>query len=1120
MDPFTVLFIVLLEVFAVIILYSIMKHKSDDKKEKLNANKPSGLSPTSSMDRDQTKKHTNKIPSSENAQEAKDMLNIPTQNCLNDTDENLQKETDKLYEKEKRETSGSVASKSCQVMKPKEKDTNENVPSKSCQVMNLKENDTNGSVPSKSCQVMNLKEKDTKGSVEFQSCLAVKPKCLIWTPGMKQQLELQINKSEYNNKSKSIIASCLLSLINDLNPGKRHGTVTSATKVKRLLNAVRKRNNQFSGYYQQDSYEMFNAIISGIEDERLNQDKEDKKENSKDITDNERIMDLCPVTRLFGGMYMTVYSYSSCNHFDIDFQRFTSICVPVPCEVLQEKSIPNDTQKDLDLSTNIYNVFDYKNPNTDMTNWGADGSEIYLMDWSNLAASKSTQEEENISKVKEANNHSPTTESKKENLVGKTCTTAKEKEEITELNAQMTPPLGNEHEIKDFGEKLKTKTSGAETSKQQDKCRKRKHLDNDDPDDPPKKKRKKCKTLTENDTKIQFAKQGNDRCPQLLKPFTEQSKIIKTIESTVQYPSDQNQQKNKCEEKCEDNGQIYGDISNMTNTALFCHSIDDAIAQKNCLKKKDEIKITKGKRYDASYNDDIKKCTKDETKTIYQHSIENTGTSNKGNDNDAFAVSTKMPTEKDEIITKDDQINTIMSQEMNDKEADIKNKTKRKNRIKRPKSEQKRKGKNQILTRKQARKLQKIIEKQKMRLLIQRNVDNHMEADLNVDRIFKSDVGDTEGTYTEKEPMDFEGQDASYLNSNKQAIKIDDDTSFFEIGNKFKEKELHLQEPIDDTCSIAVAAHRVTASGFAHFDTLTNNACAMNKIEKGLNEFTATETFSENDLPCSSCNTIGANGQCYKKLMIMLPPPVLVLQINRFKPSQYVGQLEKIQSEVSYGEILDLSPFISSAYKLVQNKAVTTKYSLYGVVCHSGSLMGGHYYAYIKTSRNNTAYLQSHFLAEKWSDPERLKDKIFDLWRNRGNTEKDDQSLSELCNMKGTDVMTAESRHTAVVDLDNPGNNGDTEKLLIENKSDEATITDSKSQTNEVGISCNSVNENLNKKDNNGDKLTNTSLQSTDKQFHWYYISDSRVVCEKNNYNALHDKRAYILMYEMVATEN
>ncbi|KAJ8314926.1 hypothetical protein KUTeg_007076 [Tegillarca granosa] len=696
----------------------------------------------------------------------------------------------------------------------------------------------------------------------------------------------------------------------------------------------------------------------------------------------------------------------------------------------------------------------------------------------------------------------------------------KKRKKSINLNAQMTALLDNDQEIKNFGERLKTKTSDAEANKEEDKCRKRKHLDNDDPDDPPKKRRKKCETFTEKDTKIQFAKQSNDICPQIVKPCTEQSEIIKNIESPVQFSSDQNQKKNEREEKCEDNGQIYGDcdISNMTNKALFCHSIGDTNAQTNCLKRKDETKITKGKRSDAGYNDGTKECKKDETKTINQHSMENTGKSKKGNDNDAFAISTKMPPEKHEIITKFDQINTTIPQEMNDKEADIKNKTKRKNRIKLPKSKRKRNREQPNIEKETSKETKN--KKQKMRFFRQCNVDNHMETDLDVDSILKSDVGDTEGTCTEKEPMDFEGQEASYLDSNKQAIKVDGDTSFSEIGNKGKEKELHLQEPIDDTCSIAVPAQRVTTSNFEHFDTLTNNACVMNKIEKGLNEFTAKETFSENDLPCSSCNTIGANGQCYKKLMIMLPPPVLVLQINRFKPSQYVGQLEKIQSEVSYGENLDLSPFISNAYKLVQNKAVSTKYSLYGVVCHSGSLMGGHYYAYIKTSRNNTAYLKSHFLAEKWSDPERLKDKILDLWRHRSFTEQDDQSLSELLNMKGTDDMTAELRHTTVVDLDNPGTNGDTENLLIENKSDGATITDSKAQTNEVGYSCNLVNENQNKKSDNGDNLTNTSLPLTDKQSHWYYISDSRVVCEKNNYNALHDKRAYILMYEMVATED
>lgn len=47
-------------------------------------------------------------------------------------------------------------------------------------------------------------------------------------------------------------------------------------------------------------------------------------------------------------------------------------------------------------------------------------------------------------------------------------------------------------------------------------------------------------------------------------------------------------------------------------------------------------------------------------------------------------------------------------------------------------------------------------------------------------------------------------------------------------------------------------------------------------------------------------------------------------------------------------------------------------YSLFGVVNHLGSMSGGHYYAYIKTSHRNVHQLQQQLATQSWNDPEAM----------------------------------------------------------------------------------------------------------------------------------------------------
>ncbi|CAE6427416.1 unnamed protein product, partial [Rhizoctonia solani] len=104
-----------------------------------------------------------------------------------------------------------------------------------------------------------------------------------------------------------------------------------------------------------------------------------------------------------------------------------------------------------------------------------------------------------------------------------------------------------------------------------------------------------------------------------------------------------------------------------------------------------------------------------------------------------------------------------------------------------------------------------------------------------------------------------------------------------------------------------------------------------------------------------------------KRYLIATPPPVLVIHLKRFHQvagagTLLFGSLRKLDDFVAFPEILDIAPFVApnrEEYGLKRrgkkvgwfgqkkDKEVPVKYRLYAVVVHIGSMIGGHYIAYI-----------------------------------------------------------------------------------------------------------------------------------------------------------------------------
>lgn len=139
---------------------------------------------------------------------------------------------------------------------------------------------------------------------------------------------------------------------------------------------------------------------------------------------------------------------------------------------------------------------------------------------------------------------------------------------------------------------------------------------------------------------------------------------------------------------------------------------------------------------------------------------------------------------------------------------------------------------------------------------------NNMDTSTHVDSASTSTVMDTKETSTQSEagPMEVDIPEVSSYDTNEQAKQVQCGISEpdQEIRDQILENEANIKDHMDHTNNTSKPnVQRTTENTAAHFETITNNACGMNKLEKGLDELTTIEEFSEKDLPCGTCNSLG-----------------------------------------------------------------------------------------------------------------------------------------------------------------------------------------------------------------------------------------------------------------------
>jgi ubiquitin C-terminal hydrolase len=84
----------------------------------------------------------------------------------------------------------------------------------------------------------------------------------------------------------------------------------------------------------------------------------------------------------------------------------------------------------------------------------------------------------------------------------------------------------------------------------------------------------------------------------------------------------------------------------------------------------------------------------------------------------------------------------------------------------------------------------------------------------------------------------------------------------------------------------------------------------------------------------------------YKRTYLNELPEIVILNLQRIIYDQQKGEKVKVHTQLSFPQSINFNDFIKN-----DNPTLYTEYNLKGVVIHTGTSEGGHYYSLVKTKK-------------------------------------------------------------------------------------------------------------------------------------------------------------------------
>lgn len=109
-----------------------------------------------------------------------------------------------------------------------------------------------------------------------------------------------------------------------------------------------------------------------------------------------------------------------------------------------------------------------------------------------------------------------------------------------------------------------------------------------------------------------------------------------------------------------------------------------------------------------------------------------------------------------------------------------------------------------------------------------------------------------------------------------------------------------------------------------------------------LRKFTEQEAIA--DYFCEKCNKKMA--KIYKRTYLNALPQIVILNLQRIVYDQQKGDKVKVHTQLSFPQDISFADFIKN-----DGPTAPTDYKLKGVVIHTGTSEGGHYYSLVKTKQ-------------------------------------------------------------------------------------------------------------------------------------------------------------------------